>query len=434
MAETKDNIESMEVSLDEKKTIQADSEPIDNGEGLDSLYSWAVATCGMLNYLMVFGNFNAFGIFQEYYVNTMFTQESASAISWISTMSYTFTLSGGFFASIIISYIGIRKTTAFGWIVSCLGLLLASFSNKIWQLTLTQGFIFGFGSSILINCSIVIPSLWFDKYRNLAIAITSSGSGFGSLVVGPIVRKVIAQYGLHWSFRVLFFISFVVSGASVYFFKPRTTFTPSRNLVDLHLLKRPLTMFICAGGFFAEWGYIVLPLYFPSTIAEIGRSRVDASNAIIFFSAFSGISRLLSSVMASRIGPNMSLIYAMFGSAILIFSMWLPFKSFIVYFVFVGLYGITCPLFFPLTPVIISNNYEKKQLSQVNGLAFLFYGLSSLIGIPLMGFMVDKIGKRESYTSVKVLGGVVFIFAGIVMTAQYLYCRRYIPKLKTGKI
>ncbi|OMJ29236.1 putative transporter MCH4 [Smittium culicis] len=411
--------------------------PEDDETGLDSAYSYLVLFASFMNFIVIFGCFNAFGIFQEYYLNTQFADKPASSIAWISTIALSVSLSGGIFGSPIISRIGIRRTFILGSIVATLGLALASFSTKsIALLTITQGLVFGFGGSIIINGSILMPSLWFKKHRSLAIGIVSSGSGFGGMVMGPIIETSLRKVGIEWSFRILCFITLAFTLTASIVLKPRASGfkTSSKKIFNFSLLKKPYTLFLCIGGFFAELGYTVLSLYFASTVVSIGQSRSTASNTILAFSAASGISRLASGYYAKWFGPNTTLIFAMTASSILMFAMWLPSKSFAVYYVFFVLCGFLCALFFPLGPVMIANNYDLGEVSQVNGVVYLFYGASTLVGNPLLGLMFDKIGNRTSYNSVIIAGGVSFMISGIVLFFQRIYSRKYMPNLKTGKI
>ncbi|PVU99909.1 hypothetical protein BB559_000290 [Furculomyces boomerangus] len=431
MSPVSDNNSSVSIhpSIEKSTPIQDNS-----SDGLDSTYSWIVAVTATLGYLMIFGNFNAFGIFQEYYINTMFPNVAVGTVSWIGTITFTISLAGGVFASGILSIIGIRYTALLGCLLSSLGLLLASFSNTIWQLVITQGLIYGFGSSLIINCCLLMPSLWFQKHKTLAIAMISSGSGYGGVVIGPIITKAIKQYGVHWSFRILFFMNIVIIGLVAAVFKPRTEFKPLRTVVRLSLLKKPLTLFICFGGFFCQWGYTIPSLYFPASYRAIGGTRTASSNTIIAFSIASGTSRISSAFLSRKFGANTTLIFAMFISAILIFSIWLTTKNLTVYYVFYTLYGLACPLLFPLSPVIIANNYPTEEISQVNGLLYLFYGLSTLVGTPIAGVIFDNLGSRENYKPVIVFAGILYMISCLILVAQLIYCKKYIPKFKTGPI
>ncbi|PVU94313.1 hypothetical protein BB559_003029 [Furculomyces boomerangus] len=432
------NIETLENSdsLDSSNQIKIEENKMNQEIELryDSNWAWFVTFAGVLNYIMMFGSFNAFGLFQEYYLNTMFVNESATAISWISTLSSACTLGIGLSGGPLMSKIGIRGATILGSFFSCLGLLLASYSTKVWQLMLTQGVIYGSGCSIVINITLTIPSLYFRKHKNLVIAIISSGSGFGPLVIAPVVKVSLQKYGVQWSFRILFFMSIVTSIFAIIAYKPLVDFKPIRKVIDFRLLKRPLTLYLSIGGLFAQWASRIAPIYFPASITAIGQSRSAASNTILMYSATSGISRLGTSYMARRFGPNKTLVIAMLGSCILNFGLWLPTKNITVYYVFIITAGFLGPLFFPLCPVIVARSYPIHEIPMTIGIIYFSYGVGTLIGMPLTGKILDHFGHRTSYAPVIILAGILFFIAGIVQLFQYFYCSRYMPELKNSKI
>ncbi|PVU94833.1 hypothetical protein BB561_002232 [Smittium simulii] len=374
-----------------ENTSEIDTSHMDKG------WAWVVVMSGTLNYLVLFGTFNAFGLFQEYFLNTLFVNESATSISWIGTMTSTYMLGSGLIAGPIMAKIGIRWATLLGCALSSAGLLCASFSTKIWHFAIFQGIVYGTGGSIIINITLVMPSLWFRKSKNTAIAIISSGSGFGTLVIGPIIQFTLKNYGIRW---------------------PIKSFKPLQNFLDFQLLKRPLTLFLCIGGFFAEWGYIIPPFYFPASVRSIGQSRATASNTILAFAATSGVSRLSSGFMATKFGATKVLIIAMISSGVLILALWLPTKSFSVYYTFFVLYGFFCPLFFPLCPVIIAKNYPDNEISMTNGIVYAFYGLSAFFGVPITGLLFDRIGNKSNYTPVIINAGLVFLISGAILMAE----------------
>ncbi|OMJ07815.1 Riboflavin transporter MCH5 [Smittium culicis] len=400
----------------------------------DSLQAWIIVGFATLAYGNVFGNLTVSGILQEYYLNTMFPNEPAAVISWISTISFTLGYMGGLLAGPMVSFIGIKYVTLIGALTSTLGLALAALSNTIWQLVLTQGVIYGFGSSLLINLSLTMASLWLVKHKSLGLGIVSSGSGFGGLILAPTMRKTLPVLGIHWTFGVLAIINFVPAMFCVFLFKKRGEFNPPRTLISFSLFKRPFTLFVCICAFLNQFGTSLIVLYFPATITDIGQSRSTASNTVLIYSALGGVGRIVANIMSKKWGNNNTLIFSAFGSAALIFGLWLPTRLFSVYLVFISFFGLLYPMAFPLMAALVSNNYKKDEILQANGLMFFAYGLSTLAGVPVMGLLFDKLGHRTSYVPVIISGGIVYFVNGVLFVLFRLYVRRYEPNAKIGKL
>ncbi|OMJ07814.1 Riboflavin transporter MCH5 [Smittium culicis] len=406
----------------------------DNVPSPDSVQAWVIIGAATLAYCNIFGNLTVSGVLQEYYLNTMFPKEPAATISWISTISFTFLYMGGLLAGPMVSLIGIKYVTLIGALTSSLGLALAALSSSVWQLALTQGAIYGFGSSLLVNLSITMASLWLVKHKSLGLGIISSGSGFGGLILAPTMRKTLPALGIHWTFGVLAILNFITSMLCVFVFKKRGEFNPSRQVISFRLLKRPFTLFVCICAFLNQFGTSLVVLYFPATVTDIGQTRSTALNTVLIYSALGGVGRIVANVMSKKWGNNNSLIFSAFGSAALIFGLWLPTRLFSVYLVFISFFGLFYPMAFPLITALVSSNYKKEDILQANGLMFFAYGLSTLAGVPVMGLLFDKLGHRTSYVPVIISGGIIYFVNGVLFVIFRLYVNRYEPNAKIGKI
>ncbi|OMJ19119.1 hypothetical protein AYI70_g4932 [Smittium culicis] len=78
--------DSRDVSEEEPRSLEPETK-----------YSYLILVAGFFNLAIVFGNFSAFGIFQEFYLNVLFKDQPASTISWIGTITFSLTLGGGVF-------------------------------------------------------------------------------------------------------------------------------------------------------------------------------------------------------------------------------------------------------------------------------------------------------------------------------------------------
>ncbi len=68
---------------------------------------------------------------------------------------------------------------------------------------LTQGLLFGVGTSLAFYPVVVAPSQWFDQYRGLATGLAVSGSGLGGMAMAPITRWLIDATCVAWTLRCL---------------------------------------------------------------------------------------------------------------------------------------------------------------------------------------------------------------------------------------
>ncbi|OMH84086.1 Monocarboxylate transporter 13 [Zancudomyces culisetae] len=93
----------------------------------DTGYAWIILIAGFLNFMLNFGMFQAFGVFQTYFLKTMFLHEKAEKISWIGTAATATSLTFGVFAGPIYNKIGLRYTLLGAGTLTCLGLVISGF-------------------------------------------------------------------------------------------------------------------------------------------------------------------------------------------------------------------------------------------------------------------------------------------------------------------
>ncbi|PVV04603.1 hypothetical protein BB560_000895 [Smittium megazygosporum] len=392
----------------------------------DSLYAWAVLGCGVLIWVMTFGAINSFGVFQTYFLNTMFPTEPARNIAWIGTMTTACSFSCGVLATISIAHFGVKVTSIIGTLLGTLGLILASFSTKLWQLILTQGVVFGTGASININVSLVMPSLWFVKYRSLAIGITVTGTAVGSLILPPMQTAILNNLSIQWAYRIMAILYFVLVGLSIFFFKYRTPL-PKRKVMEFSLFKNPTVFLLCMTGFFSLIGYITHLFYFAPSVVALGKSRSEAAVVIMLFSVSSAISRVMSGVLAPKLGAINIIIVSHTITGILMITMWGLGKSFACYVAFYILNGFFSVVIFPLASVIIANYFPKEKASLINGLLYLVMGISIVIGIPFTGYLFDKPGRRVDYSPVCYFGGACYLFTLVFLIPLRARIRKIDP-------
>lgn len=113
--------------------------------------------------------------------------------------------------------IGCRPVAILGSIIAIIGTLLGSFSDSIYKLYLTQGFLFGIGASLCYFPSVIILPQYFCKKLSLVNGLVSCGSGLGTMTMGPVISYAIHRYGWRTSVRVTTVLITIVTVASCFY-------------------------------------------------------------------------------------------------------------------------------------------------------------------------------------------------------------------------
>lgn len=167
----------------------------------DGGWGWFVCMATFTTQFIVLGTMNNFGVI---YVELLkeFKNIGKDEAAVVGSLTYGLMFLLGPLATSLCQKLGCRATTMIGCIIAASGCLLGSISPNIYVMDLTYGFLFGIGASMCYFPSVVILGQYFSKRLSLANGITSSGSGVGSLCMGPVLQKLIKHFGMRNTMRI----------------------------------------------------------------------------------------------------------------------------------------------------------------------------------------------------------------------------------------
>ena len=122
--------------------------------------------------------------------------------AWVGSITYGMMFMLGPLATALCQKITCRGTTMIGCSLAAIACVLASLAPNMPVMILTYGFLFGLGASLCYFPSVVILGQYFWKRLSLANGLTSSGSGVGSLAMGPVLLTLIEKVGLRNTMRI----------------------------------------------------------------------------------------------------------------------------------------------------------------------------------------------------------------------------------------
>ena len=171
----------------------------------------AVLCSAFVTIALTIGYNQCFGVFQEYYLSssqdvlvpspTSQVSPPSALLAFVGSLCYGLTWAGGILVNPVISRIehgnwapttpstrlwrrrilrllAPRTITISGVLMVSAGFTLASFSSSIWQLLLTQGFLVGFGMSLLYFPLLAPAPEYFTNHRATAMGFV----GFPSTI------------------------------------------------------------------------------------------------------------------------------------------------------------------------------------------------------------------------------------------------------------
>ncbi|ORZ04864.1 major facilitator superfamily domain-containing protein [Lobosporangium transversale] len=386
---------------------------------------------GLRAWFVVFGSFLVhsfafapteyiFGIFEHHY-QILFPDTSISSIAFVGTTGSAVTYLAGFFAGIVADRFGFRITVIVGTLLMTISLILASFSNQVWQLYITQGVLFGIGSALAYYPAIAVPSHYFTKRRGLATGIAVSGVGAGGLILAPLTHKLIEKVGIFWSLRILGLLCFIPSGCekdtelemgSVAKEKP-SFFDAVKVFKDMQFLSLSMAELTASFAF-------LVPLYFMQTYAVFIGIPAEKGALILGLSngaSFAG--RILLGLISDYFSNAKVLLLCSWCTAFSVLVLWTLSKSFGILMLMGLMFGFFAGGYVSLVPVAVAQSFGTKQMASTIGLMYATGGLGMLGGAPLAGFLLDITKPNISYLPVTLMSGATMTLGALCVTMWF---------------
>ena len=382
---------------------------------------------------LVFGNLwgftFAFGSFQSYYELTLLRGTSASAITWIGTVSTFLLIFMGVMSGFLFDKGYFRSMLIVGALAETVGVFLMSISNKYWQLMLTQGVLMGLGNSLLYLPGLALVGRSFKKNRALAMGITTCGAPIGGVIYTLVFEQLIARLGFGSTVRVMGFImlgEYAISfplllwGASN--MGDLSSGTP-RKLFDREALTHPPFWLFSVSNFLIFSGYL-LPFYFIPSYGQIvlGLSRSTSLYIAMISQAVSIVGRLVAGYSASRIGVLVPWITCAISSGVFCLA-WIGASTEASFIAVSALYGCFSGALIPLPPSLFPVVCtDPAKYGTWLGMAQGLNSVGSLIGPPIGAALASATSTATvtNYLGMQLFGGLIMVAGGLDLIALWV--------------
>ncbi|KAL8930841.1 MAG: hypothetical protein Q9208_000382 [Pyrenodesmia sp. 3 TL-2023] len=398
----------------------------------------AVLSSAFMAIALTIGYNQCYGVFQEYYLSPsqdVLVPSPASRVSpptallaFIGSLYYGLTWVGGILVNPVISHLEQgkwasstpstrlwrrrilslltpRTITISGVLMVAVGFTLASISNSIWQLLLTQGFLVGLGMSFLYFPLLAPAPEYFTNHRATAMGFVNPSwrrrrrphtltrnSGATQLVGG------------RWTLRILAGVNLLV-GLPTAWAVPRSNFAASSTIgsqerrdtqVSRALASRPTFLFSAVAAALQAVG-AQLPLSFiPSYTVNLGLSASKGSNILAASNAINAMSRVLTGYAGDRLGRQNMLVLTLSLAAFSVFAFWLSSvltttsSSLSLWLAFVVFYSFSAGGYYALFPALIAEVFGIRQYAAVNAFMLFIRGLGTVFGSPVGGQLLGS--------------------------------------------
>ncbi len=293
-----------------------------------------------------------------------------------------------------------------------LGYLLMASVHTIWQVYLFYGVIISLGMSGSFAPVASTVTRWFTRRRGIMMAIMVSGIGVGNIILPVLADRLISTYSWRVSFAAFGALSLVLIPAAAYFLR--------RSPADKGLLPYGESGAVAweespeASGFtfrqairtvpfwmlwiaFFSYGFNVQAtmVHIVPHATDLGVSATVASGLLAVIGAVSIPGRVITGIVADRIGVRLSFVT---NFSIMAFSMfWLTAASDLwMFYLFAAAFGLAYGGLAILNPVITADLFGLKAHGAIVGMITFGFQTGGALGPLLAGHIFDMTGRYYS--------------------------------------
>ena len=158
-----------------------------------------------LTQFTIIGIDNSFGVVIGSLVELL--DSNTSNVSWIHSIHSSFMFFFASISSILLKKFGLRSVILIGTTLSCASYIAPIFLQNYVGLLLTYGILGGAGSGLLFTPANIACTKYFDKWRSLAMGISMSGGGCGTMAVSLLCNYINIKFGCKGYFITLSLLS-----------------------------------------------------------------------------------------------------------------------------------------------------------------------------------------------------------------------------------
>jgi MFS family permease len=340
--------------------------------------------------MMLLGTVYSYSIFRSSLEELFSLGSAQSGLPYMAALAFyaLFMLLSGK----VIEKIHPRILLIFGGFLVSLGWILSTFATGVAHLVVTYGMITGAGVGIAYGAIINVVAKWFVDKRGFAVGLVLIGFGMSPLVVAPIVRNLISNFGVMNTFLYLGLAYAVLIPILAIPFRYPTeketevfdniqnkngnldNFLPSEMVKSKHFLGLYINFIIGT-----MIGLMLIGLTFGIGTDYVGLSQRTVTAMI---SAFGWLTEKLSPAKSMVISYGL----IMLASVIMILTQG---KTPAMYFVAFALFWFNLGSWLAIAPTTTILLFGAKNYSQNYSIVFTAYGIGAILGVLTSGVFID---------------------------------------------
>ncbi len=398
----------------EDRSISLKSQDRTPGRGI--YWGWFVVAGSFLILAMNYGSRYCFGVF----IKPMFSEYgwTMALLSLGASLNLFMYAAGGILSGSLLDRLAPRWIMTIGAVLTGAGFILTGFLRSPLELYLYYGVLCGLGSAgigVVVSSSSV--GKWFERKKGLAVGITTTGIGFGTLALTPLAGYMVGHFGWRMGFVLLGGLIAIIGVTLSQFFMGKRTpedhgWLPDGLPLAMDVGSRPADRPAGKNGLLSQRAFRTVPFWVMvlcfsiAVMAEmtafvhqvsygesLGIDRIIAASSIGVIGLTSIFGRFFYGWLSDRLkDPKYS---ASLGFLVMALGMILLIrvKGPSDLLVYAAVFGFGYGSLAPMMPILLSDRFGRQILGSTYGfLTFFVVGIGGSIGPLLGGWLFDRFG------------------------------------------
>ena len=347
-----------------------------------------------------------------------------------ASLPYTATFigfaAGGFVMGRVADRFGIIVPVTIAGISLGIGFCLAALSQSYWQFVVVQAVFIGFlGSAATFGPLVADASQWFLKRRGIAIAIVASGNYIAGTIWPPFMQAAIERYGWRGTYVAIGILCVVIMVPMAQFLRKRPHFVDSaspasgaaghKGLLPSHPLLFPA---LVLAGLSCCVAMSMPQVHIVAYCADLGYGPARGAEMLSIMLGFGVVSRLISGLVADRIGGLPTLLAGSFMQ-MLALLFYIPFDGLTSLYVVSAIFGLSQGGIVPSYALIIRDHFPARQAgSRISTVL-----TATVFGMALGGWLSGEIYDWTGSYTAAFINGVAWNVLNLGIALWILYVR-----------
>jgi MFS family permease len=326
-----------------------------------------------------------------------------------ASLPFTLTMLGFAFGGVLLGWLSDRVnilfTVAAGTASLAVGYVAAGVAADLWLFALAHALI-GFGSSATFGPMMADISHWFVRRRGLAVTICSAGNYLAGTVWPPVVQHFIANEGLRPTLiGIGLFCAVTMMPIALLFMRQRAPVLhlsgagagalPAAVPRPLGISPRALQILLCVAGVACCVAMSMPQVHLVAYCGDLGYGPAHGADMIAVMMGFGIISRVLSGVVADRIGALATLLISSALQGLALF-LYLPFDGLASLYVISALFGLFQGGLVPMYAIVVREYFSPREAGARVGLVLMATLFGMAFGGWISGWIFDLTGSYQA--------------------------------------